>query len=251
MEQTLPPVPDLRIGPLFSRAWRAFKTRPWFLVGAYLASALLTKLLLFSVGFAMVVLFAGRPAVHDVFFTLCMGLNFVLSLGLLAISLRLWTGRPASFDMLFTGFRKFWPAVGLWLAGYVFWTAMEHLQTLLSAFAASRGIENASLVAGLALAVPGSILAVALSPAPLVLLETPLGLVPSLRMALDLTLGHRWQLFFVLLASLVFGLSGLLAFGVGLLITIPVSQILLVGAFNELVQAYAKAGDDPAIPAQA
>ena len=234
------PVPDLRIGYLFSLSWRAFKTRPRFLAGATAFGNLLMPFLMgFVLELLRILLFAKSPTVGHVFKILLALLNTCFLSGLMIVSMRFWLGQDAAFGMVFAGFRRFWRILGLCLVGLAAFVAGVLLLGFLAGpvTAAAGGATLGLLTVFLILA--ALYLGIALGPALVVILETNLGVFSSLRLSWNLTRGHWWALFLAVLASTVFGLAGFLALGVGALVTLPVGQIMLMGAYDELARAYA------------
>ena len=89
----------------------------------------------------------------------------------------------------------------------------------------------------LLLIVPGIILLIALWPAFLLVMEDDLAPVDAIKGAWALTRGHKMELFVLVLATFVVLIAGLLAFGVGLLIAGPVTQLAWIRAYHELRKA--------------
>lgn len=230
------PAPDLRIRSLFSRSWRAFKTRPWFLVGATLVGNLLMPFLTgFVLGYLRYMLFPkGAMPDHILNILVTLG-NLCFVSGLMIISMRVWLGEDTSFGMIFAGFRRFWRILGLCLVGIVvlaFGVIVLGLSTALVAGAPLGLLAVAMILLGV-------YFGIAFGPALLVILETRLGVFAALRLSWNLTRGHWWSLFLAVLASTVFGVAGVLALGVGLLVSLPVCQLMLMVAYDELARSYA------------
>jgi uncharacterized membrane protein len=92
-----------------------------------------------------------------------------------------------------------------------------------------------AVVAGLILLiVPGIILALALSFALYLSVDTGLGPVAALKESLAMTKGHRWSLFVLTLALIGINLLGMLALLIGLVVSIPVSMLASVHAYRWL-----------------
>ena len=119
-----------------------------------------------------------------------------------------------SFDALFAGFSKF--------------TSL-FVTFLLYILAGIGGM--------LLLIVPGIILLIALWPAFLLVMEDDLAPVDAIKGAWALTRGHKMELFVLVLATFVVLMVGLLAFGVGLLIAGPITQLAWIRAYHEMRKA--------------
>ena len=116
-----------------------------------------------------------------------------------------------SFDDLFAGFSKF--------------TSL-FVTFLLYILAVIGGI--------LLLIVPGIILLIALWPAFLLVMEDDLAPSDAIMGAWALTLGHKMELFVLLLATFVMLIAGLLALGIGILVAGPVTQLAWIRAYHEM-----------------
>jgi len=64
--------------------------------------------------------------------------------------------------------------------------------------------------------------------------ENRLGLRNAFKSSWEITDGHKWAIFKLMFFLTFLNIAGLLALGVGLLITIPMSQIILVRVFRQL-----------------
>ena len=116
-----------------------------------------------------------------------------------------------SFDDLFAGFSKF----------------LRLFVTLL--------LYILAIIGGtLLLIVPGIILAIALWPAVLLVMEDDLAPSDAIMGAWALTLGHKMELFVLLLATFVMLIAGLLALGIGILVAGPVTQLAWIRAYHEM-----------------
>jgi len=122
--------------------------------------------------------------------------------------------RTVSFRDLFAGFSKFRRLFFTWL-----------LYAL------------AVIGSMLLLIVPGIILLIALWPAFLLVMEDDLAPVDAIKGAWALTRGHKMELFVLVLATFVVLMVGLLAFGVGLLIAGPITQLAWIRAYHEMRKA--------------
>ena len=199
--------PDLRLKHVFSRAWSAFKERPWLMLGATFIFLVINAL------------FNGRqekgPDDDVTGFILLAGLVLAGPLmgGLYSLSLRVVRGEQAGLGMLFGGFRRFFRLVAVYVLFLL-----------------------GSLLGMCLLVVPGIIFGLGCWPAFLVAMETELGPVDSLRGAWALSKGHKWSLFRLGLAMSVFNVLGMLALGVGFILTMAVTNLVFAAAYDELLK---------------
>ena len=184
---------------LFPKAWETFKRRPWLVMG-----------MSFVYGISRNLMPSGGAA-------LAFGLLLLLLLGPIRggydmAMLRLARGDDSvSFDDLFAGFSNFRRLFLTWCLYLL------------------------AVVGGtFLLIVPGIIFGVALWPAFLLVMEDELSPVEALEKAWALTLGHKTELFILSLATFVGLIVGVLTFGVGLLVTFPLTQLAWVHAYHEM-----------------
>lgn len=89
------------------------------------------------------------------------------------------------------------------------------------------------------LIVPGIIWAVRFSFSPLILVDTKRGVIASMKESFAITRGSFWNLFLFWIAIAILNLLGLLVFGIGLLITVPVSTFAAIHVYRELTKSKA------------
>ena len=182
---------------LFPPAWETFKRRPWLVMG---------------MSFVYVISGNGLPRGPALAFGLLLLLGGPIRGGYDMAMLRLVRGDDSvSFDDLFAGFSKFRRLFFTWC---------------LYALAVVGGT--------LLFIVPGIILGVALWPAFLLVMEDELSPVEAIEGAWVLTRGHKLELFVLSLATFVGLFVGLLIFGIGLLVTFPITQLAWVRAYHEM-----------------
>ena len=185
---------------LFPQAWKTFKRRPWLVMGMSL---------IYGIGGNWTV--GSSPAAFGLLLVLVLVAG-PLRGGYDMALLRLSRGDDSvSFNDLFAGFSKFRPLLLTWC---------------LYALAVFGGT--------LLLIVPGVIFGVALWPAFLLVIEDDLSPVEAIEAAWRLTLGHKMELFVLSLATLAGVIVGLLTFGIGLLVTFPITQLAWMCAYHEM-----------------
>ena len=215
---------------LIPQAWQAFKRRPWISIGMWIVYAIFSG----QGG-------GGGQSLSNVHLgpentiwirTILLGLlAFVLTVIIMAgpirggydmAMLRLIRGDDSvSFRDLFAGFSKF---------------RKLFLTLLLYSLAVLGGI--------LLLIVPGIILAIALWPAFLLVMEDDLDPVGAIKGAWALTRGYKMGIFVLTLAGLLIMIVGFLALGLGLFVAGPVVELARIGAYQEMREA-AEASDRP------
>lgn len=194
--------PNLSIGHLFGKAFEIFKTNVGLVLGAFIAYALILTLPqmiggdgAFGALLSLVTLIIGGPLV----------------VGYYGLLLKIVRNESAEFSNLFDGFQKFGQSVGVYLL------------TALVVF-----------VGFLLLIVPGVILSVGLWPVFLLVYDGSEGVVDTLKRAWDLTNGYKLPLFILFLVTGLFILAGIIALGVGIIITGAIGSIIYPLAYEEL-----------------
>lgn len=200
--------PDLSIGHLFRQSWPRFKHNLWMLLGAFTVYILILGIL-------------SDPNPSDeqrggLLSLVGFVLTGPLSVGLYGLNLAVQRDEPVDFGELFSGFREFGRAFGVYaLAGI------------------------ATVIGLLFLIVPGIIIAVGLWPSLYLVSEHELGVVDTLKEAWAMTSGHRPRLFLLGVVLFFFTICGLIALGIGILFTGALSVLVAAAAYEELALAWA------------
>jgi len=208
----------LSVGECISFAWETFKKRPWLLIGAVLLAIVISSL---------PSLFGPQahfdpdgklvpPPVTPAYVIASLAsvvISIYVALGLATFSLR-------AHDNIETA-----QIADLWNPA-PFWRFLG--AHILTAIAVGLGF--------IALVVPGIIIAVGLEFVPYVVIERGLGPIDSIKEAWQITKGHKWQLFLLLLALLGLNFLGAVALVIGLLVTIPISLLALAHAYRTLTR---------------
>lgn len=96
-------------------------------------------------------------------------------------------------------------------------------------------ISSAAIVLGLILFVlPGIFIALRLSMVKLYVVDRNVGPLEAITLSWHATRGQAWQLFGLLLVAILVNLLGALAFGVGLLVTIPLTILAFIDVYEKL-----------------
>ncbi|MEB3252640.1 MAG: hypothetical protein VKO01_10975 [Cyanobacteriota bacterium] len=209
---------EVKIDQYFSRGWEIFKEYPWGFI-------LFTLLYLVIVGLLSVLLpspLGARPGDGESFGGANIVANIlspILGVGYYCVALQIARRRPKSFSDFFGGFNKFVP---------VFLTAL--VSGLLI------GLGSVLLV------LPGIYLAVSYLFAQLFVVDKNLGFWSAMETSRRL-ITKKWFSFFGLgLLMFLLILAGLLCFGVGVLVTIPLGSCVLTAAYEDIVGLNSVAG---------
>ena len=198
-------------GAAIRYGWETFKRRPWFFVGATFVILLLSGLIngLTSGVDAVFTGSADEPSIAGMIINL--GLGTLLSMGATAFYLVAHDNPEAADLSLLWHPQPFWKYLGMYL---------------LVALVIAAGL--------ILLIVPGIIFALMFMFAPLIVIERELGPIDAMKESNRITRGHKWPLLGLLLLLVAVNLLGLLALGVGLLVSIPVSTLAFVHAYRSL-----------------
>ncbi len=209
---------NFSVGDAIKQGWEIFKSRPWFFIGAGII------LFIASIVVGLVTEAIDSVLMGDVPVTpenpdqgsLIGGLvNFLLSslinMGAIAFFLK-------AYDNLSnTSYGDLWhPQSYLpYLAVTILFGLMMGLGMLL-------------------LIVPGLIVLVVFFFSPFIVIDRATGPIEALKASMEITKGHRWQLFLLVLAIIGINILGVLALFVGLLVTIPVTTLTIVHVYRLL-----------------
>jgi hypothetical protein len=185
------------VGEAIEFGWSLVKSHFWFFVGIFL--------LFFALSFMMYG--AGAIGTRIVLGLLVSG----ISIGYFKLSLDLADGKSPEFKELFSCF------------------------SLLLKYLAANVVYCVVVAVGLALlVVPGIIWAVQFGFFPYVIVSERLGPLSALRKSSSLTVGVKNRLVIFAFALLGINLLGLIPFGLGLILTIPLSVIAVAHVFRQL-----------------
>lgn len=268
------PYPDLRAGSLLRGAWVAFRARPWLMLGLSLAGFFAPHALVQGVLDLLEahVLAPGNMNIQRA--ALQGAAQPLVALFLVAtfpVALRVWLDEEARFSMVFRAFsrQRFRSLIHLFLAFSLAWLAFVALLGLVVVAGLVLRPDDGSLLAGLvvflflALLATQAWLMVVFGPAWLAVQEADMKAGPALRLARELTRGHRRKLAWLVVIAMAqyFALPFFLAAALGitplffsvfpvacsvalaiaalLVLALPLVQLMLAGAYEELVRAYA------------
>lgn len=186
--------------------WNLFLTRPFFLVGVVLlvtAVSMVSDMIVQSLTVSTGVLFALN--------VLAFVINTILSMGVLLTALRVHDGVETGFLDLLEPVPLFWKYV---------------LATLFSGILFVIGL--------IFFIIPGILIELAFSMALYAVIDKELGPIAALAHSYQITRGHRLNIFLFLVSLLVLNAVGLMLFGFGLLLTVPMSLLSLVWVYRWL-----------------
>lgn len=184
--------------------WGTFKKNPFFFIGIFIA--------LFVISMAVSVVTEPEGSTPTIFGTL-VSLIIGFCVEILVVNLALKAHKEPETIKLADLWRKF---------------------PFLS-YAVAKILTGIVVIVGLILLiVPGVIAALALMFAPYLIVDRNLGPIEAMKESVRITKGHRWQLFLFALALGLLNILGMLAIGIGLLVTVPVSVFAVAHVYRFL-----------------
>jgi len=202
---------EFSTGAALRFGWETFKKRPWFFVGA----GLLILLVSFVVGVvtsSIDWLLTGSPDEPSLVGSLInTALGILITMGATAFYLDAHDN-PSTVTL-----------ASLW-----------HPQPFWKFLGASILFGLTMAVGFLLLIVPGIIFALMFLFTTFIVIDRQLGPIEAMKESNRITRGHKWQLLGLLLLLTLINILGLMALGLGLLISIPVSSLAFTYAYRTL-----------------
>lgn len=193
--------------------WERFKERPFFLVGLFILTTVISAI----TGFVAEEITTG--AVGVVVNLLDFAVQIILGMGMTLIMLRIYDKVDTDYTDLVEPLHLFWK--------YLVMTVLVLIVVLF----------------GFVLfIIPGIIAGIALSFASYLIIDRNMGPIEAMKESMHITNGHRWNLFLFGLTIFLFNILGALFFGVGLLITIPISALATVHVYRWLLNPPSEMG---------
>jgi len=189
-----------------SFGWQRFKERPFFLIGLFLITTIISAI----TGF--VADEVGTGGVAAVINLLDFAIQIIISMGITLILLRTYDKVETDYADLVEPIHLFWK-----------YLVMTILVLVVVVFGFVLFI------------IPGIIAGLALSFASYLIVDRNLGPIEAMKKSMELTHGHRWNLFIFALSIFFINILGAMFFGVGLLVTIPVSALATVHVYRWLL----------------
>jgi len=193
--------------------WDRFKERPLFLVGLFLITTFISTI---TENLALAVQSTTASSALNV---LDFVIQIVIGMGLTLILLRVYDRVETDYSDLVEPLYLFWKYLSM---------------TVLSLVVVSVGF--------LLFVIPGIIASIALAFASYLIIDRDLKPVEAMKKSMEITHGHRWNLLLFLLTLALFNVLGALFFGVGLLVTIPVSALATVHVYRWLLNPVHETG---------
>jgi uncharacterized membrane protein len=191
--------------------WETFKKRPWFFVGSTVV-ILLVSGLINALTNAVDGTFGGSPDQPSVIGgVINLGLGTLLSMGATAFYLAA-QDNPETVDL----------------------STLWHPQPFWKFLGASILFALAVAVGFVLLIVPGIIFALMFMFTTFIVIDRELGPIEAMKESNRITYGHKWTLLGFGVLLVLINLLGLIAFVVGLLVSIPVSSLAVAHAYRVL-----------------
>lgn len=219
--------PRISIGAAFSRGWETFAKRPLFFVGVlflvFVIGAalqipsvvidLLTPDNTKNIDAASLPLFLIGGWFTLVFSLIGWSVQQYLSTGVMQLTLDAAVGRPYTLKSL-----------------------LIEPKIFLNAILASSVVGILVLIGLLCFIIPGIYLSLAFAPVIYVVLDQKLGPVDAVQRCWNLTKGNRGRLFLFGVASFGINLLGILALGIGVLVTAPFTWLAMADVYRQLAE---------------
>ncbi len=194
----------------FRFGWTSFKAKPWIFIGAGAILMVLSVIINKLTG-------NGHDAMSGLIGLIGTIVQWWLYLGFMRMALTTYAGGTPSINQLFG----------------------ESWKTLLQ-YAIVAIVSGILVAVGLILLiVPGIIVAMMVSLAPLLVVERGMQAILALKESRRVTEGHRMNMFLFMLALIVLNIVGALALFVGLLVTVPVSVLAFVYVYKQIEKGVA------------
>lgn len=199
----------ISVKELFLYGWTKTKQHFWFVVAVAFVSFFITSIAQAILDnkhdndFGSFVIQIGLIAIH-----------VLLSIGGLHVFLKLSKNETAEFKDLFTHY-------------YLMWKFF--LGQLLANIIVAIGI--------VLLIVPGIMWAMKYMFVPILIVDKHMKPIEALKQSGRMTYGYKWDLFRLSLVMLLFNIAGIVAFGIGIFVTIPVSVFIYTRVYHMLLGA--------------
>lgn len=196
----------ISISGALRQGWNQFKKHGWFMVGAFLATVLISLIVSNLVG--------GHSMFGEVLNNIVsIGASLFIGMGWIVVSLKLAKGQEVSWKDFYNHYKMFGKFLG---ATVLYWL----------------------IVAGglILLIVPGIIWALKYRMFSYLVIEKNMDIMDALKESARLTKGARWSLLgFVIVGGLI-NIAGFLAFGIGAAITAPIVMVATAAVYLKLAE---------------
>ena len=192
---------ELRIGELLSQAWAYTKANWPFLVGFTV---------LYFIASALPAL-TGDNFLSVILYVILTVIGTVVQMGLYRSALLLTEGIKPKFDQLYAS----WPHFFSWLIAGLLFGLMFVLGLILFILPAGYILGKYGLF-------------------PFAILDKKLGPIEALKEAGEISQGKVWPLFLLFMTTILVNILGAICFGIGLLVTVPLTIIAVAIAYRKL-----------------
>lgn len=189
---------SFRVGEMLSNGWELFKLNLAFLISYQLVMYFLMFLMLGSRGFVHIIIWV---------------LTLLVKMGFINSCIMISKGLKPGINQLYQNWRLFLS----WIISNFFFAVMFTVGIIL-------------------LVVPGCYVLARFGLFPYFLLDKNLGPIEALKQASRASDGVRWPIFWLFLASIFLNILGLLLFGVGLFITVPVTTLAFAVVYLKIAK---------------
>ncbi|MAJ97261.1 hypothetical protein CL644_00160 [bacterium] len=203
----------------FVAGWESFKERPFFIIGLFLITTIISIITGLIADEVSGVLVGAVINIAD------FAIQTVIGMGMTLILLRLYDRVETDYTDLLEPLHLFWKYL-----------------------VASILVMIVILFGLILFIVPGIVAGVALLFTSYLIIDRDLGPVDAMKESLRITNGHRWNIVLFLLLATGLNILGALFFGIGLLVTIPVSALALVHIYRWLLDPPTETGIEVSLP---
>lgn len=200
---------ELTIKDVFSQAWKFTKEHLWFLVSYLIIFFLINAFLSFLENRVF-----HNGFIAAVIYLLGAFISFFIQMGFINSSLMITDGLKPGYDQLYANGHH----ILSWIVAHFLFILMISVGLVFLIF-------------------PGLYLLARFSLYPFFILDKNMGPIESLGAASRASRGKCWFLFLLFLCTLLLNLLGCLFFGIGLLITMPISALAWALVYRKLTRS--------------
>lgn len=177
----------------------------------HLELALFTTLLILAIGGLISMIDDRSQSDFSLFGFIAVIFMIIIRIGYTKIFLRIYDGESPQFTDIFQEYKTFWRYLGV---------------SILSSLAILGGL--------ILLIIPGIIWAVRFSFSPIIVVDTKIGPIAAMKESYAITKDNFWKILWFWIIIGLINFLGLIFFGIGLLITIPVTTLASIYVYREL-----------------
>lgn len=197
------------IGESLSYGWDKFKKHYSFLIGIVILISFINLI----IGIFSSIFEKTFPALNLIFNILGFIVIFVFTIGAIRIYLKIYEDKKPSIHDLYTV------------------TLSQLFRSLLAAILVGLIVSIGLLL----FVIPGIILAIMFQFVIYIIVDKDLDSIEAIKESRRITSGHKWDLSLLYIVFAGLNLLGTLCFGIGLLVTIPVSSLVYIYVYKKLI----------------